>query len=99
MKRRDFIALMGGTAAWPFVARAQQPSMPVIGLLAPWDSGDSSELTTAFFQGLKNAGFVEGQNVSIEYRWAGNQNGRLPAMAADLVHLQGTVIAACATPG
>src|SRR5580698_9572831 len=92
MKRRDFIALMGGTAAWPLAAHAQQPSMPVIGLLAPWGSGDSLQLTTAFFQGLKDGGFVEGQNVSIEYRLAGNQNERLPAMAADLVHHQVTVI-------
>jgi putative ABC transport system substrate-binding protein len=89
---------MGGTAAWPLAAHAQQPSMPVIGLLAPWGSGDSLQLTTAFFQGLKDGGFVEGQNVSIEYRLAGNQNERLPAMAADLVHHQVTVIAACATP-
>jgi len=97
MRRRDFIAGLSSTAA-SFSARAQQASMPVMGLLAPWGPGDSSQLTTALFQGLKDAGFVEGQNVSIEYRLAGNQNERLPAMAADLVHRQVTVIATCATP-
>jgi len=98
MRRRDFVTLLGSAAAaWPRAVGAQ-PSMPVIGLLAPWGRGDSPQLTTALFQGLKDAGFVEGQNVSIEYRLAGNQNERLPTMAADLVRHQVTVIAACATP-
>src|SRR5262249_14409348 len=78
-------------------ARAQQPTMPVIGVLNSRASGDAPQLLAAFRQGLKDTGFVEGQNVRIEYRFAGNENERLPALAADLVHRQVTVIAATTT--
>src|SRR5262249_55224344 len=82
----------------PLPARAQQAAMPVIGLLTSRASGDAPELLAAFRQGLKDRGFVEGENVAIESRFAGNQNERLPALAADVVHRQVTVIAATTTP-
>ena len=94
--RRKFLATLGGAAAaWPLAARARQPQpMPVIGVLNSRASGDAPQLLAAFRQGLKDTGFVEGQNIKIEYRFAGNENERLPALAADLVHRQVTVIAA-----
>jgi ABC-type uncharacterized transport system substrate-binding protein len=98
MRRREFIALVGAAAAWPFAMRAQQPTMPVIGLLTSRAPGDSPHFMAAFRQGLKTTGFVEGQNVAIEYRFAEDRNERLPALAADLVHRQVTVIAAHTTP-
>jgi putative ABC transport system substrate-binding protein len=98
MRRREFIALLGGAVAWPHSARAQQPSMPVIGLLSSRAPGEALQLMAAFRQGLKETGFVEGQNVAIEYRYAGNQNERLPALAADLVQRRVNVIAAANTP-
>jgi ABC-type uncharacterized transport system substrate-binding protein len=98
MRRREVIALFGGAAAaWPLAAQAQQ-SMPVIGFLSSRAPGDAPELLAAFLQGLKDTGFVEGQNVAIEYRFAENQNGRLPALAADLVQRQVTMIAATTIP-
>jgi putative tryptophan/tyrosine transport system substrate-binding protein len=98
MQRREFITLIGGAAvAWPLAARAQQPAMSVIGYLDPTSPGDSAELHRGFLQGLKETGYVEGENVAISYRFAENQIDRLPELADDLVRRQVAVIATFAS--
>jgi putative ABC transport system substrate-binding protein len=99
MQRREFITTIAGLAAsWPLVARAQQPTMAVIGFLAPGSAESDAYRVIAFRQGLNESGYVEGQHFTIEYRWAEGHYDRLPAMATELVHLQVAMIAATSTP-
>src|SRR4249920_3893130 len=93
MRRRDFLGALSGASAWPVVARAQQ-AIPVIGFLNPASQDGYAERLRGFRQGLKDTGFVEGENVAVEYRWGENQIERMPAMAADLVRRQVAAIVA-----
>ena len=92
LKRREFITLLGAAAAWPLVARAQQPAMPVIGFLSSRSPGESADLVAAFRRGLAEGGYVEGQNVSLEFRWGEGRYERLTAYAVELVRRAVTVI-------
>ena len=98
IRRRELIAGLGGAVAWPVVAQAQQPAMPVIGYLSTESADDPNNRTADFLQGLKETGYVDGQNVAIEYRYAENQVDRLPALAADLVRRRVAVMIAVGTP-
>ena len=98
MRRRKFIKILAGATAWPLVARAQQPAMPVIGFLDAASAAGNARPLATFLEALGETGFVDGKDVRIEYRWAENQYDRLPELAADLVHQQVAVIAAMSTP-
>src|SRR5689334_20359909 len=92
MRRREFITLVGGAAAWPESAHAQGPTMPVIGFLRSTSLAVSTPMITGFRQGLTTAGFTEGQNVAVEYRYADNQRERLPGLVAELIRVPVAVI-------
>jgi hypothetical protein len=97
MRRRDLITLLAGAAAWPVVVRARQPVMPVVGFLHLGSAAPFAYTASAVREGLKQFGYIENQNVAIEYRWANNEPGRLPELASDLVNRQVAVIIAMGT--
>jgi putative ABC transport system substrate-binding protein len=94
MKRREFISLVSGAAAYPIIARAQQTTVPIVGFLSSLSAGDAVRITAAFYRGLNEVGYIDGRNVALEYRWAEGQYERLPQMAAELVNRRVAVIAA-----
>src|SRR5450759_3305035 len=96
MQRREFFTLIGGAAVWPFAARAQQPALPVVGFIRDGSADASTRFAAAFRKGLNETGYVEGQNVTVEYYWLEGHYDRLPALLADLVRRRVAVIA---TPG
>src|SRR5215510_4078598 len=98
MRRREFISLFGSAAAWPLIARAQQPAMPVIGFLSSRSPGESASIVAAFRQGLRETGFIEGQNVGIAFRWAEGRYDKLPGLASELVSLPVTLLFAAGGP-
>ena len=98
MRRREFVSLLGGAVAWPVAARAQQPAMPVVGLLLSGSRASSEHVLRAFQQGLAEGGYVEGHNVALEYRWAEDRNERFPQLAAELVQRGVSVLAAVGSP-
>src|SRR5262249_14585705 len=96
--RRELLAALGGATAWPLAARTQQPAMPVIGFISSRSPGESAGVVAAFQQGLREVGFVEGQNVVIAFRWAEGHYDRLPALAADLIGVRAAVLFAAGGP-
>jgi len=98
MRRREFITFFGGAAAWPLTAHAQQPATPVIGFLSSRSPGESASVVAAFRQGLRETGFIEGQNLGIAFRWAEGRYDKLPALASELVSLPVTLLFAAGGP-
>src|SRR5215471_14701669 len=96
MNRREFITLLGGAATWPLAARAQQPAMPIVGFVSPRSAETTARRAAAFGKGLNETGYVEGQNVMVEYHWLQGQYDRLPSLMADLVRRR---VALIPTPG
>jgi putative ABC transport system substrate-binding protein len=98
MRRREFIKFFGGMAAWPLTAHAQQPAIPVIGFLSSRSPGESASVVAAFRQGLRETGFIEGQNLGIAFRWAEGRYDKLPALASELVNLPVALLFAAGGP-